>query len=51
MYTLHDALRVLVRLGVEPGEIDIPRDMYSYIVRQARELEEEEVEEAEDENE
>ena len=49
MYTLRDVLRVLVRLGVEPGEIEIPRDIYAYIIRQARELDDEE--EAEDENE
>ena len=51
MYTLRDALRVLVRLGVEPGEIEIPRDIYAHIVGQAQEIDEEEADEAEVEDE
>jgi len=38
MYTLDDVLRILVRYGVEPGEIDITRETYRYITRQAREI-------------
>lgn len=42
MYTLEDVLRLLRRLGVGAEEITIPRDIYMYIVRQARQLEYEE---------
>ncbi len=51
MYTLSNALRVLRQLDIEPGEIEIPKDIYVYITRRAQEIDEEEVDEAEDEEE
>jgi len=53
MYTLGDVLRVLRRLGISVEEIKIPRDIYMYIIRQARkrEYEEFEYEEGEEEEE
>jgi len=44
MHTLLDVLRILARLGVEPGEIEVPRQIHRYLIRQARELQYEEKE-------